>query len=332
MKPLQLKYVALRYPYLFTLAILVVVFIINFILQPNLIETRVLNGNLRTFLPLMIVVVGQTLVIIGGGIDLSIGAILSLVAAVLVTNLPLDATTPQILSVVALGCGVGMAAGALNGFGVAVLRLPPIVTTYATTFIFSGIALLVLPRPGGSMPEALARFYRTATPLNIPLGIWVAALLILLWVVVRRTRYGNFLFAVGGKAEAAYATAVPVTFIRFTSYMGAGLFAALGALALTLGTGSGDPRIGTNMTLDSIVAVVLGGTRLSGGQGGVAGSIFGVVALGLIRNIISFANVPSWNQTLVDALIILTALAAPGVLQWIRTRVRRPVAGEEVTA
>lgn len=330
MKSLQLKYVALRYPYLFTLAILAIVFIINFILQPNLIETRVLNGNLRTFLPLMIVVVGQTLVIIGGGIDLSIGAILSLVTAVLVTNLAPDATTPQILSIVALGCGVGMAAGALNGFGVAVLRLPPIVTTYATTFIFSGLALLVLPRPGGSMPEALARLYRTATPLNLPLGIWIAALLILLWVIVRRTRYGNFLFAVGGKAEAAYATAVPVTLIRFSTYVGAGLFAALGALALTLGTSSGDPRIGDSMTLDSIVAVVLGGTRLSGGQGGVAGSIFGVIALGLIRNIISFANVPSWNQTLVDALIILTALAAPGILQWIRTRLRRPVAGEEV--
>lgn len=331
MKRIELKYVALRYPYLFTLALLVVVFLINFLLQPNLIEPRVLNGNLRTFLPLMIVVVGQTLVIMGGGIDLSMGAILSLVTAVLVTNLPLDASTPQILGVVALGCGVGMAAGAVNGLGVALLRLPPIVTTYATTFIFSGLALLVLPRPGGTMPEALARFYRTAIPFNIPLGVWIAALLILLWVVVRRTRYGNFIFAVGGKADAAYATAVPVTFIRFSTYVGAGLFAALGALALTLGTSSGDPRIGDSMTLDSIVAVVLGGTRLSGGQGGVAGSIFGVVALGLIRNIISFANVPSWNQTLVDALIILIALAAPGIVQLVRSRFRRPAPQQEVT-
>jgi ribose transport system permease protein len=146
---------------------------------------------------------------------------------------------------------------------------------------------------------------------------------------LRRTRYGHFLLAVGGKAEAAYATAVPVAAVQFSSYVAAGLMAALGALALTLGTSSGDPRIGANMTLDSIVAVVLGGTRLSGGQGGIAGSILGVIILGFIRNIISFANVPSWNQTLVDALIILVALAAPGLIGWIRGRARP---GGEVAA
>jgi ribose transport system permease protein len=326
---LQLKYIPLRYPFLFPLILMVVAVTVNAILQPNLLELRVMNGNLRTFLPLMLVAVGQTLVIMSAGIDLSIGAIVSLVTAVLVTNLLPDSPPLQIVTVVAMGCGAGMAAGALNGFGVAILRLPPIVTTYATGFIFSGLALWILPRPGGSMPEQLARLYRRATPLNIPLGIWIAAILIVLWVFFRRTRYGGFLMATGGKPEAAYATAVPVNAVRFATYVVAGLLAALGALALTLGTGSGDPRIGVGitttggMTLDSIVAVVLGGTRLSGGQGGVAGTIMGVIILGLIRNIISFANVPSWNQTLVDATIIIIALAAPGLIAWIRNRRRR---------
>lgn len=320
----QLKYISLRYPSLFALVLLVVAVIINFLLQPNLFQVRVLNGNIRTFLPLILVTVGQTLVIIGGGIDLSIGAILSLVTAVLVTNLATDSPGGQIAAVIGLACVAGMAAGALNGLGVAFLRLPPIVTTYATTFIFAGLALWILPRPGGAMPDGLAQAYRQATPLNVPLGIWIAVLLILLWAFLRRTRFGSFLVAVGGKPEAAYATAVPVNLVRFSSYVAAGLMAALGALVLTLGTGSGDPRIGVSttttggMTLDSIVAVVLGGTRLSGGQGGVAGSILGVIILGVIRNIISFADVPSWNQTLVDALIILVALAAPGFVAWLR--------------
>ncbi len=326
---MNLKYMSLRHPYLFALGVLVAVVGVNFFLQPNLFGLRVLNGNLRTFLPLILVVVGQTFVIMGGGIDLSIGAILSLVVAVLVTTLPIDAAPFTIVLGVLMACGVGMLAGALNGFGVAFLRLPPIVTTYATTFIFSGLALWVLPRPGGTMPADLAQWYRSATPLNIPLGIWIALLLILVWMGIRRTRYGNFLFAVGGNDEAAYATAVPVNTIRFSTYVAAGLMAALGALLLTLGTGSGDPRIGTGgnggMTLDSIVAVVLGGTRLSGGQGGVAGSILGVIILGVVRNIISFANVPSWNQTLVDALIILIALVAPGVGRWLRTLTHRPL-------
>lgn len=317
---LKLKYVSLRYPYLFAAALMVAAVLVNFVLQPNLLDTRVLNGNMRSFLPLIILAVGQTIVIIGGGIDLSVGAMVSLVTAVLVTQMTLDAAAGQIVLVVLLACGVGMAAGALNGFGVAMLRLPPIVTTYATSFIFSGLALWILPRPGGSMPEELARWYRRATPVGIPLGIWIAVALVLLWSFLRNTRYGSNLFAVGGKAEAAYATAVPVTKVVFSTYVIAGLMAALSALALTLGTSSGDPRIGAAMTLDSIVAVVLGGTRLSGGQGGMAGSILGVIILGLIRNIISFADVPSWYQTLVDALIIIIALAAPGLVQLIRRR------------
>ncbi len=317
---LQLKYVSLRHPYLFALVLMLIAALVNLILQPNLLELRVLNGNLRSFLPLMIVTVGQAIVIMGGGIDLSVGAVVSLVTAVIVTQMSLDATVGHILLVVLLGSGVGMAAGALNGFGVAWLRLPPIVTTYATSFIFSGLALWILPRPGGSMPETFARWYRQATPLSLPLGFWIAAVLVLLWYFLRNTRYGANLFAVGGKAEAAYATAVPVTRVVFSTYVIAGLMSALAALALTLGTSSGDPRIGDAMTLDSIVAVVLGGTRLSGGQGGIAGSLLGVIILGLIRNIISFADVPSWYQTLVDALIIITALAAPGIVQLIKRR------------
>lgn len=317
---LQSKYVSLRYPFLFALVLMAIAALLNLILQPNLLELRVLNGNLRSFLPLIIVTVGQTIVIMGAGIDLSVGSMVSLVTAVLVTQMSLDASAGQIILVVLLACGVGMAAGALNGFGVAWLRLPPIVTTYASSFIFSGLALWILPRPGGSMPETLARWYRQATPLGVPLGLWIALILVLAWYFLRGTKYGHSLFAVGGKAEAAYATAVPVTRIIFSTYVISGLMSALAALALTLGTSSGDPRIGAAMTLDSIVAVVLGGTRLSGGQGGIAGSILGVIILGLIRNIISFANVPSWYQTLVDALIILVALAAPGLIQLIRRR------------
>lgn len=317
---LNLRYVSLRHPFLFALILMVAAALVNYYLQPNLLNTRVLNGNMRAFLPLMIVTVGQTIVIMGSGIDLSVGAMVSLVTAVLVTQMTPDASAGHIMLVVLLACGVGMAAGALNGFGVAWLRLPPIVTTYATSFIFSGLALWILPRPGGSMPDAFARWYRQATPAGIPLGIWVAIALVLLWYFLRGTRYGSYLFAVGGHAQAAYATAVPVTRILFSTYVFAGLMSALSALALTLGTSSGDPRIGTAMTLDSIVAVVLGGTRLSGGQGGVAGSVLGVITLGLIRNIISFANVSSWYQTLVDALIIIVALAAPGFIQLLRRR------------
>jgi ribose transport system permease protein len=319
MNTARLQKLTFRHPYLFALGLLVIAVGVNFYLQPNLFEQRVLSGNLRIFLPLMILTAGQTIVIMGGGIDLSVGTMVSMVNAVLVTWITRESNTSEILTAIALGAGAGMLAGLLNGVCVSYLRLQPIVTTYATSFIFAGIALWILPRPGGLMPSELTKLYR-ANPLGIPLTIWVAALLILLWVGLRGTRYGRYLFAVGDQPESAYATGVPVSLMRLSTYVIAGLMAAFAALALTLSTGTGDPRIGDAMTLPSIVAVVLGGTRLSGGQGGIAGSIIGVIILGTIRNIISFANVPTWWQTLVDALIIVVALAGPGLIRLIRGR------------
>ena len=319
MNGVQLHKLTFRHPYLFALGLLVVALGVNLYLQPNLFEPRVLSGNLRIFLPLMILTAGQALVIIGGGIDLSVGTMVSMVNALLVTWITRDSPTPEIISAIAAGVGLGMAAGAFNGLCVSYLRLQPIVTTYATSFIYAGAALWILPRPGGLMPSELTRLYRS-NPLGIPLTIWVALIIILLWVGLRATRYGRYLFAVGGKPEAAYATGVPVSQVRFSTYIMAGLMAALAALALTLSTGTGDPRIGEAMTLPSVVSVVLGGTRLSGGQGGIAGSIIGVVILGTIRNIISFANIPTWWQTLFDALIIIVALAGPGLVKLIRNR------------
>jgi ribose transport system permease protein len=320
MNKFALQNFTLRHPYLFSLLLLLIAIVVNFTLQPNLFERSVLSGNLRVFLPLMLLAAGQAIVILGGGIDISVGAIVSVVNAVLVTRLALDSTSGQVLQVLALALGAGMLAGALNGVFTAYLRLQPIVTTYATAFIFGGVALFILPRPGGAMPTALTGYYRTAAPLGLPLPVYLILAALLLWGLLRATRFGRYLYAVGGQPEAAYATGVPVSLVRFSTYVISGLMAALAALVLTLNTGSGDPLIGGAMTLRSITAVVIGGTALSGGVGGVAGAIIGVGILGLITNIISFANVPSWWRVLVDASIIVLALAAPGIVNLLRRK------------
>ena len=307
-------------PYLFALLLLIGLIAINASIQSNFFSLRAINGNFRVLLPLMILAVGQSLVIIGGGIDLSVGAMVSLVNAILVTLIVPESGAGGVVLALLVGCSAGMLAGAFNGLCVAYLRLQPIVTTYATSFIFSGLALLILPRPGGQLPRALTRFYRS-TPLEIPLGVYVIIVLLLLWALVRSSRFGQYLFATGSNADAAYTSGIPTALVKFSTYVGAGLLSAFAAFALTLGIGSGNPRIGDAMTLDSIVAVVLGGTRLSGGQGGIAGTIIGVAILGIIRSLISFANVPTWYQTLVNATIIVLALAGPGLWRLIRGRV-----------
>jgi ribose transport system permease protein len=316
---MNFKRFLLANPYLFALLLLVILVIVSAVLQKNFFKLGVIGGNLRVFLPLMILAVGQTMVIIGGGIDLSLGTMVSLVNAILVTRIAADSSPGEIFLAILIGCVAGMLAGAVNGLCVAWLRLQPIVTTYATSFIFAGLALLILPRPGGELPRALTSLYRSA-PLNIPFPLYIILALLLAWWLIRSSRFGQYLYAMGGNPEAAYTTGLAVTRLRFSVYVLSGLFAALASVALTLGIGSGNPRIGEAMTLESVVATVIGGTRLSGGQGGIVGTILGVAILGLIRNIISFASVPTWYQTLVNAVIIVLALAAPDVVSLFRRR------------
>jgi ribose transport system permease protein len=304
-------------PYLFALLLVVILVIISGLLQRRFYNPGVIATNLRGLLPLMFLAIGQAIVIIGGGVDLSVGAIVSVCNTVLATLITPDSSPTQIFIGILAACAVGVLAGAVNGFCIAWLRLQPIVTTYATSFVFAGLALLILPRPGGSMPASLTGLYRSL-PLNLPFAIFVIAGALLLWTLLRRSRYGQYVYALGGSAEAAYTTGLPVTRLRWSVYIVAGLCSAFAALALTLETGSGSPRIGDAMTLDSVVAVVLGGTRLSGGQGGVVGTILGVTILRLIRPIVSSSGIDSDYQTLMNAVIILIALAAPGIIALFR--------------
>lgn len=318
-------------PFLSTLLIFLVALAINFYLQRNLFEARILNSNLRIFLPALLLATGQAIVVIGGGIDLSVGAMVSMINAIIVTIIVPESSPGMIVAGLLIACAVGALAGSINGLAISYMRLQPIVTTYATSFLFSGIALWFLPRPGGSLPADVPRLYRD-TFLGIPFAVYIILGIILVWLIIRATRYGQFLFAVGGKPEAAYSTGVPVNKMRWSTYALSGIFAALAAFALTMSTGTGDPNIGNSMTLPSIVAVVLGGISLSGGRGSVIGALLGVLILGLIRNIISFANVPTWWQTLVDALIILVALAGPGLIRFIRERKKAVVAAKPVVS
>jgi len=309
-----------RNPALFAFILLVLTLIINYFLQPNIFERDTLNSNMRVFLPIILLTAGQAIVILGGGIDISVGGIVSIINTILATRVGLEGSPQAMWQYVALSLAVGVLAGAINGFFVAFLRLQPIITTYATSFLYFGLALFILPNPGGGIPASIAELYRTNMPLGLPPAFYVIPIVLLIWWYVRSTRFGNYLFAVGGKAQAAYETAVPVTWIQFSTYVISGLMAAFSGIAITMLSGSGNAEIGSAMTLNSITAVVIGGTTLSGGVGGVAGPMMGALTLGFIQNIISFAKINTWWETLVKALIIVAALATPGLINLLRRR------------
>jgi ribose transport system permease protein len=309
-----------RQPALFALILLVLSLVINLILQPNMFARETLNSNMRVFLPIILMAIGQAIVIIGGGIDISVGGTVSIVNTVLATRVGLTGSTEEMWKYIFVSLLIGLLAGAINGFFIAYLRLQAIITTYATSFLYTGLALFILPNPGGGIPASIAALYRDTTPFNLPLAFFIIAIFLLLWFYLSSTRYGRFLFAVGGKPEAAYETAVPVTMVQFSTYVISGLMAAFSGIAITMLSGSGNGEIGGPMTLNSITAVVIGGNAMSGGVGGVAGPVMGAITLGIIQNIISFASIDTWWETLVKATIIVVALAAPGAISLFRRR------------
>jgi ribose transport system permease protein len=141
-----------------------------------------------------------------------------------------------------------------------------------------------LPNPGGGIPATIAALYRDTKPLGLPLAFYVIAIILSIWLYISSTRYGKFLFAVGGKPEAAYETAVPVTLMQFSTYVISGFMAALSGIAITMLNGSGNAEIGGSMTLNSITALVIGGMPTAD-RGGRTGHE--AITLGVIQNIIS---------------------------------------------
>ncbi len=327
----QIKGFFRKKTFVFPIVLFILVILANFVLQftnlgPDKFEKRfmfLLDNNIRGFLPLILLAIAQAIVLINGSIDLSIGNLMGVVAAFLVTRYSMDDSILKFLQVFVMAIGIGILAGALNGIFVSLMRIPPFITTYATSFVFSGIAMWILPRPGGNMPEIVTTYYRRTLPLGLPMGFWIILVIMLLWLVFRNTRFGAHLYAIGSNEKAAFTSGVSVIRHRMSVHMIAGFIAAFAALALVLITGSSDPRIGGTMTLDSIVAVVLGGTPMSGGIGGVVGPIFGVMILGFVRNIVGFAKVDTWLQPLVDSLIILVALTSPSFIKLILKQVNK---------
>tara|TARA_R110002020_G_scaffold192228_1_gene392262 strand:- start:13410 stop:14390 length:981 start_codon:yes stop_codon:yes gene_type:complete len=302
-----------RFPFIPALGILVVLLILNGLAEPNSLSFRAITGLTKTYLALMFLAVAQSFVVFSSDIDLSVGAILSLVnVSVVVMIDQLGGGPAAVLFACFAGILVGVLCGIFNGIVVVALRLQPIVATFATGILFTGIALWVLPVAGMPVPQSFWRTYGGKI-FDIPFVFYVVALLgLLIWLAVR-TRFIIQLMAVGDNRLAAYQSGLPVTRIRIMAFAICGLFSALAALCIIGDTASGDPVVGNAMTLYSVAAVVLGGTALSGGSGSMLGSAIGALIIGLINSFVFFVGVSSEWQNFAQGVAVLLALMA-GVL------------------
>ena len=256
---------------------------------------------------LALVAMGQTLPVLTGGLDLSIGAIMALanaLASELLTGSPFDI----FIGIVAV-LAAGAACGLVNGIIVVYGRIQPIIATLASGAVYTGIALLIRPIPGGDIDEGLSESMTYAAWDTIPTPVFIfVGLVAVVWLPFKNSVIGRGVYAVGSSEVAAFMSGVPIALAKLSAYTLAGLFAAMGGLFLGFQTLSGDATVGVTYTLNSIAAVVIGGTSLYGGTGGIVGSIFGAYVLRIINSVLLFSGVPSLAQPLFQGAVLIFAL------------------------
>lgn len=308
-----------RYPALSPALVLVVA-----VLVFGLLNDRFLNPGNFSLITQQVAVVGtlavaQTLIILTAGIDLSVGAVMVLASMVMAktaaeTGLP----APVALLV---GLAVGLGAGALNGFLVTRLRLPPFITTLGTLNVFTALALLYAHGAtvrGGAMPALLPWTGTTFPVLGVRISTGVILMLALylgVAVALGRTAWGRHVYAVGDDKEAARLAGISVNRVLLSVYVSAGAILAMAAWIQIGRANAASPNVVLDMNLDSITAVVIGGTSLFGGRGTVWGTLLGALIVGVFRNGLSLAGLDVLYQTLAVGILVIVAVSLD---QWIR--------------
>jgi ribose transport system permease protein len=260
-----------------------------------------------------VIAVGMTFVILSAGIDLSVGSVLALAGVVMATLLHQDW---PVSAAIAVGLLMGFGFGALNGIAIAWGRLPPFIATLGMMSIARGCALLFTEgRPVSGFDESFRRL-ATARILGIPAPVVItAAVYLAARFVLSSTRFGRYVYAMGGNEEATRLSGVNVRLHKMLVYGVSGLTSGIAAVLLTARLNSAQPIAGIMYELDAIAAVVIGGTSLAGGEGGVGGTLIGALIMGVLRNGLNLLGVSSFLQQVVIGLVIVFAVLLDTVLK-----------------
>ena len=310
-----------RHPALFGMPLLFLVFLMATVAIHPKFNSFDAQSVAMAALPLACAAAAQAIVVISGGIDLSIGSVMA-VANVLAARTMNEASFGQSLWLALAILAAGAAIGAINGFLVIVSRVPDVIVTLTTGFIWGGVALLILEKPGGGAPPEFANL-GTGTLVTEWLSNSLVLLVVavtLVWIPVRMSKTGLRIYATGSDKIAAFRSGVNVEVARLAAYVFGGLFSAIGGLGLTMTTGIGSPHAGVLYTLSGLAAVVIGGVSLTGGRGGVVGPVIAAFVLTLIPADLIFLNIdPNFGQVIQGTLIVLVVMAG-GLATIVRNR------------
>jgi ribose/xylose/arabinose/galactoside ABC-type transport system permease subunit len=286
-----------------------VILITSYIISPASFSVQDFINLLKQSSGLGITAIGQTLVIMTGGIDLSLGSIITLVHVVTIGSMQGDPSL--ILPVCLAGLAIGSITGFVNGFGVAKARIAPLIMTLCSDFILRGLFMIYTKgQPKGVLAESFRSMGRFRVFGIIPISVIVWLLLSALFIfIVKRTTFGAKIKMVGANPACSRISGVRNDRVIILVYTLAGLLAALTAIVLTMDMSAASLNLGADYSMDSIASTVVGGTLFAGGIGGVEGTISGVLIIRLITSLLQKANVVNWAKLIVQSGIILAVVA-----------------------
>lgn len=287
-------------------AMFIILTIIMTSINPNTLRLSWLANKSDAALSLILVAIGQTFVLLTGGFDLSVGGVICVVNSLAAVHMENNAGSILLWSTICILIGLGV--GLFNGFAVEKTKLQPFIVTLATQSVCYGAALLILKIDGGQVPVKYmnALLYRFG---EIPLSMIIILVLIVLWFYIKRTPFGMAVYAIGSNEKAAHLNGVNVFKTKICVYAISGLMAALAGLFRTAHVASGSPTAGADFVMNSISASVIGGTALTGGVGGIVGTIVGALVLRNISDVLTFMEVSSYWTSLVQGLLLILAVA-----------------------
>lgn len=284
----------------------VLLYAIYAILQPSALSSSTFTNLVNNSVPLAIAAAGETLVVLSRGFDLSVAGVISL-ANVLMAVYPQEGPFGAIVSL-AICLAVGGIVGAVNGWLVAILRLQAIAATLATMIVCQGLALVILDAPGGMVADWVSYELTDRLFGVLPIsGLFVLAV-VLAWLIFKRTNLGLGLYAVGADEQAASLSGISVIKVRFAAFVGAGMIYGLAGFMLSAQTATGNPNSGTPFLMLAFAAVALGGTSLSGGRGGLIGSILGAATLMLLQKVLFSGGVSSFYTGIFQGVVLVLAI------------------------
>jgi ribose transport system permease protein len=315
-----------RYPVRFAINIydlvpLILIFLLIstiFIIKPRLFNFDFIVTKSNAGLTLVLATIGQSFVLLAGGIDLSLGGILSLSSSLAATQM--QNNWGSIVLWIGIIVGIGLLAGAINGYVVAVLKVAPFIATLATWSIFNGLALLVLNTPGGSAAKSLKDLVQ-GNPFQIPNTLLIIIALAVVWQLFKRTKYAMRIYAVGSEQARSHLNGINVVRTIILAYMLSGFFAATAGIYRTVEIGRGSPIAGESFILTSAAAALVGGIALGGGRGDLINSILGAFIMLFIFDLITFAGVTSFYTPMVQGIFLVLAVSI-NILGY-RTRLRK---------